>query len=219
MKKPFLAGVAILLPITITTIVIVFFIDLLTAPFAGLVEDMIASREGQIAEKHHYLLLIVSRLIILILLTISIFLLGILGRYLFFSYLMKLTNWVFKKIPIVKTIYQITSDITKKVFSEKEKGLFKETVLIPFPHENTYALGFLSNHIPKAVCETKDKRIQEKTFKPIFVPTAPHPISGFLLMYSEDDVKAVDIKTEDVFKFLISCGIFHPGEKSDKTES
>ena len=37
-------------------------------------------------------------------------------------------------------------------------------------------------------------------------------------MYSDKEVKTVDIETEDLFKFLLSCGIFQPGQKDDKSK-
>ncbi|CCB88792.1 DUF502 domain-containing protein [Simkania negevensis] len=218
MKKTFIAGLATLLPITITIVVVVFVIDLLTAPFTGFVEEMISFYGGQIAEEHHYLLVVISRLIVLVLFVVLIFILGILGRRIFFSWFLKLTNRLLTKIPIVKTIYRISLDITKNVFSEEGKKLFKGTVLVPFPHQKTHAIGLLSGDPPSEVAKNTDPRVKDTTFQSIFVPTAPHPISGFLLMYSDKEVKTVDIETEDLFKFLLSCGIFQPGKKDDKSE-
>lgn len=218
MKKTFIAGLATLLPITITIVIVVFVIDLMTAPFTGLVEEMITYYGGQIAEEHHYLLVVVSRLVVLCLIVILILFLGVLGRRIFFSWILKLTNLLLTKIPIVKTIYRISRDITKNVLSEEKKKLFKGTVLVPFPHAKTHALGLLSGDPPKEVTENKDPRVQDTTLQSIFVPTAPHPISGFLLMYSDKEVKTVDIETEDLFKFLLSCGIFQPGQKDDKSK-
>lgn len=218
MKKTFLAGLATLLPIAITIVVVVFVIDLLTAPFTGLVEEMIIYHGGQIAERHHYILVVVSRLVVLLLFFLLILFLGVLGRRLFFSWFLKLTNRILTKIPIVKTIYRISRDITKNVFTEERQKLFKGTVLVPFPHEKTHAMGLLSGAPPKEISDNADKRIEGTKLQSIFVPTAPHPISGFLLMYSDQEVKTVDIETEDLFKFLLSCGIFEPSKKHDEAE-
>lgn len=215
MRKTFFAGLVTLLPITITIVIVVFIIDLVTAPFTGLVEEIITYYGGQVAEAHYYLLLIVSRLTILVLLIILIFLLGMLGRHLLFSWAIKKTNHLLTKIPIIKTIYRVSLDITKNVFTEEKKKLFKGTAVVPFPHEKTHALGLISGKPPKEIQMHQDARIHSKTLQSIFIPTAPHPISGFLLMYSDHEVKTVDIETEDVFKFLISCGMFQPGQTDD----
>ena len=101
MKKTFLAGLAILLPIAVTLFVVIFIVDFLTAPFVGIVEDFI-TKQGttELAAYHKYLLLFASRVIVLILFLTLVFILGILGRKLFFSWLINLTHRIFYKIPI-----------------------------------------------------------------------------------------------------------------------
>ncbi|MCB1071891.1 MAG: DUF502 domain-containing protein [Chlamydiia bacterium] len=208
MKKTFLAGLAILLPIAVTLFVVIFIVDFLTAPFVGIVEDFI-TKQGttELAAYHKYLLLFASRVIVLILFLTLVFILGILGRKLFFSWLINLTHRIFYKIPIIKTIYKITLEISNSVFSNKKKALFKGTVAVPFPHSKAKALGLLSGDPPDEVSEKKEN------LQTVFVPTSPHPISGFLMMYDTQEIQKTDIETEDLFKFLLSCGMFHPEEE------
>ncbi|QVL57118.1 MAG: DUF502 domain-containing protein [Simkaniaceae bacterium] len=208
MKKTFLAGLATLLPIAVTFFVILFIVDFLTAPFVGIVEDLITHHgTTELAAQHKYLLLFASRIIVLILFLVLVFILGILGRKIFFSWFINLTHRIFYKIPIIKTIYKITREISNSVFSEKKKALFKGTVAVPFPNEKAKALGLLSGSPPDEVGEKK------KNLQTVFVPTSPHPISGFLMMYEENEVQKTTIETEDLFKFLLSCGMYHPGEE------
>lgn len=206
MKKTFLAGLATLLPITITIVVVVFFVDILTAPFAGTVEDIITEHGAfELAERHKYLLIFISRIIVLVFFFFLILILGFFGRKIAFSWFINFAHKVFYKIPIIKTIYKLSREVSASVFSEKKEKIFKGTVSVPFPHDRTRALGLLSGTPPK-VCTEKNKNLQS-----VFIPTAPHPISGFLVMYDEEEVKHVDVETEDLFKFLLSCGIYHPG--------
>lgn len=208
MKKTFLAGLAILLPIAITLFVVFFIVDFLTAPFVGIVEDFITNHgTTKLASYHKYLLLLASRVIVLTLFLILVFILGILGRKLFFSWLINLTHHIFYKIPIIKTIYKVTLEISNSVFSDKKKALFKGTVAVPFPNSKVKALGLLSGNPPGEVTEKKEK------LQTVFVPTSPHPISGFLMMYEPQEIQKTDIETEDLFKFLLSCGMYHPNEE------
>lgn len=41
----------------------------------------------------------------------------------------------------------------------------------------------------------------------VFVPTTPNPTSGFLMMYDPDDLVFLDMKVEEAFKYIISCGV------------
>ncbi|MDN3509004.1 MAG: DUF502 domain-containing protein [Candidatus Neptunochlamydia sp.] len=208
MKKTFLAGLAILLPIAVTLFVVFFIVDFLTAPFVGIVEDFITNRGTiELAAYHKHLLLFASRVIVLILFLTLVFILGALGRKLFFSWFINLTHRIFYKIPIIKTIYKVTLEISSSVFSDKKKALFKGTVAVPFPNSKAKVLGLLSGNPPDEVAEKKDK------LQTVFVPTSPHPISGFLMMYDDQEVQKTDIETEDLFKFLLSCGMSHPNEE------
>ncbi len=44
----------------------------------------------------------------------------------------------------------------------------------------------------------------------VFIPTTPNPTSGFLMMYKREDVLFMDMKVEEAFKFIISCGVITP---------
>lgn len=208
MKKTFLAGLAILLPIAVTLFIVFFVVDFLTAPFVGIVEDFITSH-GQIelAANHKYFLLFGSRVVVLILFVVLTLILGILGRKLFFSWFVRLTHRIFYKIPIIKTIYKITLEISKTVFSDKKKTLFKGTVAVPFPHSKAKALALLAGDPPQEVAQKKEN------LQTVFVPTSPHPISGFLMMYESQEIEKTSIETEDLLKFLLSCGMHHPKEE------
>lgn len=217
-KKTFLAGLATILPIAITLFIVHFFLDLLTTPFLSVVEELLSNKGGEFFNGHRHLLVFSSQIVIVIAFIALIFLVGILGRRYLFSLFLKTSEALFKRIPIVKTIYKITRDVTKNVFKAKKETLFKKTVMVPFPTNNTHVLGLMSGPAPDAAKEANSPVFKEKKFNSIFVPTAPHPISGFLVLYSEEETRTLDIPTEDVFKFLLSCGIYDPKDKPDEGE-
>jgi uncharacterized membrane protein len=39
------------------------------------------------------------------------------------------------------------------------------------------------------------------------MPTAPHPMSGFLFFIPKKDAPKVAMTTEEAIKYLVSCGI------------
>jgi uncharacterized membrane protein len=209
MKKYLLTGLLTFLPLALTTVIVVYLFDLLTAPFVGLINDMVLNYEknhGLNIEHYPKLVLFFSRVIVLILLMFIIFLLGFFGRKFFFNTLLKLTNKLLSRIPIVKSIYRISVDVTKAFFSPGEKT-FKKTVLIPFPNEKTHALGFITSEVPPEM-----KKVMADLDLSIFVPTSPHPMSGFMLMTPRKHVLDIDMSIQDSFKFLVSCGVIHPGQ-------
>lgn len=209
MKKYFLTGLILLLPTALTIVIAIWIFDLLTEPFVGIVEHLIVSfeaRHGVDVRNHTGLIVTVSRIIVLILLCIITFLLGFFGRRVVFRSLLHWSDRLFNKIPIIKTIYTIAHDVTKG-FLQDGKSTFQKTVLIPFPRPDTHALGLVTGEIPDSI-----KKAMPDVNLAVFVPTSPHPISGYILLSSQKEVVDVDMSSEDVFRYLISCGLALPNE-------
>ncbi len=215
MKKYFFTGFITLLPIALTLIIAVWLFDLFTTPLVGIMEALIRAYEKKWSlslENHASLVVFLSRVLAFILLLILIFLLGVLGRKFLIDFFLRLTDRLFSHIPLVRTIYRLSNEITKAVFSENKKT-FKETVLVPFPHNQAHAIGFLTGESPSVFKE------KTQTDFAIFVPTAPHPMSGFVLLTPKKIVIPVDVSVEDAFKFIISCGVIHPGEQPGASDT
>ena len=205
MRKYFFTGLITLLPIALTILIVRYLFDLFTTPFLGAIEQLLIQLNLS-ATQHQFLLVLLSRLIVLILLVAFILALGFLAQKFFVRVLVRMTHVTLLKIPFVKTIYRLTKDITKAVFSQENKT-FKSTVIMPFPNEKSHVLAFITGEVPSAL-----KAHVPNADLSVFIPTAPHPISGYLLLVPRDHVTDVDVLVEDTFKFLISCGVILPGE-------
>lgn len=210
MKKSFSTGLIILLPFALSIWVLNYLFDLFTDPLYHLIETLLISYEksqGIVIVKHDFFVAFMSRTAALIFTFLFILLLGYLGRKFFFHSLMKATNKLIFKIPIVGTLYRLTKDITKAMLSSDQKT-FKESILIPFPSEEMYSVGFVTGDVPHDLRE-----IVPSVDVTVFVPTAPHPVSGYVLFCPRKSLKSIDVSVEDTFKFLVSCGVIHPPDK------
>lgn len=216
MKKNLLSGLIILLPLAITCMILVFLVDLFTAPFLTYMENILEFFGGIFhfdLSHHQTVLLVLSQICILILLFFFLILLGFLGNWIFFHYLVKKMHGFMLKIPLINTVYRICKDIVGAILSDK-KQIFSRVVIVPFPNEQSRSLGLVTGKAPHGV---QDSSYAHEILKSVFIPTSPHPISGFLLLAEEKYLKTTDISVEDAFKYLISCGIFTP-EKGTKEE-
>ena len=116
---------------------------------------------------------------------------------------LQLVDNLFKRIPILKTIYSAIGQMTES-FTQK-KNSKKSVVLVEYPRRDTWAVGFA----------TKDNKgeMKNKTSKDlvnVFVPTTPNPTSGFLLMFPKEEVIYLDITFEQASKFIVSAGTSDP---------
>ena len=207
MKKSFTTGMIILLPFALTIWVVSYLLDLFTNPLFNIIEQTLLwyeQHQGLSLKHHETLVAFLSRIAALVLTFFFIVALGYLGRKFFFNTLLKVTNTVITRIPVVGAIYRLTKDITKAMLSTEQKT-FQETILVPFPSPDTYTVGFVTGGIPDVF-----KKIIPHADLTVFVPTAPHPISGYMLFCPKKVTHSVDISVEDTFKFLLSCGVIHP---------
>lgn len=207
MNKVFLSGLAILLPIALTVGIVIWIFDLITSPFIGLSRSLLSSYNVPISPAYHWLFVALSRVVAFCLLLGLIFLLGFLGRRFIFAPILKAIQKVLEKIPLINSLYRTFKEIAQSTFHEKKHHLFQGTAIVPFPDQNTHALGLAA--APFQVPSSKEQTIfDQKELQPVFVPTSPHPLSGFLVLYQKEEVHLIDMSTEELFKFLMSCGTF-----------
>ena len=110
---------------------------------------------------------------------------------------------LFKRIPILRTIYSAIGQMTES-FTNQEGGR-KRVVLVEYPRKGSWAVGFATKE--------NQGEIKNKTKKDlinVFVPTTPNPTSGFLLMFSKDEVIFLDMSFEEASKFIVSAGTSNP---------
>ena len=108
-------------------------------------------------------------------------------------------NSLFKKIPILRTIYSAIGQMTESLSKTDNKQ--KSVVLLEYPRKGIWAVGFATKENEGII---KDK-INDEVVN-VFVPTTPNPTSGFLLMVPKKDLIYLDITFEQASKFIVSAG-------------
>ncbi len=205
MKKYLITGLIILLPLALTIFVIKFFFNLLTDPFVGGVKSALnyfgLFSSGSFLVNSEEIQLIVSKLLILIFLFAFTVLLGFLTSWFLIRYLIKIWDYILHRIPIVRTIYKGSQDVINTIFSDKNQS-FKQVVMVPYPHQNAYSIGFVTRDDLPPINDPNGPPLST-----VFIPTTPNPTSGFLVIYEKKDLIYLDMKVEEAFKCIISCGV------------
>jgi len=217
MKKHFITGLVILLPLTVTVLVLGFLIRVLTQPFIGLVSNFLAEwnivNKGFLFLSPEQFLKYTSQLLILLLLFgITVFL-GMITRWFFINALFRIGDKILHRIPIVNTVYKTTQEIIKTLFVS-DKNSFKQVVMAPFPSPGVYMLGLISRDAPKQCSSAVNEELMS-----VLIPTTPNPTTGFLLMFKKKDLVYLDIKPEEAIKCIVSCGVIVPGMTPPKPVS
>lgn len=205
MKKYFITGLIILLPLTFTALVIIFIFNLLTNPFLEMVKAIFEHNNlfvnGFLFLNASQMQSLVAKILILTTLFLGTVFLGLITRWFFFHSLLRFADRLMHNIPIVNSIYRVCQDIIKTIFTTENKS-FKQVVLAPFPTSDTQSIGLITREDMPGLEGTPFANSVA-----VFVPTTPNPTSGFLMMYNKDDLIYLDMKVEDAFKYVISCGV------------
>ncbi len=109
------------------------------------------------------------------------------------------------RIPLLSPIYQGARQVTE-VLQVRGTEQFRRVVLVPFPHQGTLTVGFVTRELPDG-----------SAFFPgpaalVFVPTTPNPTSGFVVCYPASELISTAITVEEGVKFVVSGGLIVPPE-------
>jgi len=193
LRNYFFTGVVVLIPIGFT----LYLTKILISVSSGLIPSEINPN----TYLHFSIPGLEIILTIIFITTIGYLSLSFLGKK-----LLQIVDDLFKRIPILRTIYSAIGQMTES-FTQKKNNK-KSVVLVEYPRKGTWAVGFA----------TKDNKgeIKNKTNRDlvnVFVPTTPNPTSGFLLMFPKEDVIYLDISFEEASKFIVSAGTSNPKTK------
>lgn len=213
MRKRLFTGLAVLLPAAITIIIVRYILSILTAPFYSRLTTFIESYQF-LSIHPHFLSFFIQIIALLFLLGIT-FILGILANRLLFSWAIDKMHALILKIPFINVIFKIVKELTQLTFTHPSR-LFKKVVLSPFCSQNARVTALLSSNAPKVIQKALNARSKKTKYKTLFISTCPHPISGMLIVMDQKNIQNLEMNIEEMFKFLISIGTYHPEPKNDE---
>ena len=104
-------------------------------------------------------------------------------------------------LPLVRTIYAPIQQLMETLTSPGKAG-FEKVVLVEYPRTGMWTLGFLAGDVPR-----EDEVAPAHS---IFVPTAPNPTTGFMLIVPPDQLRPTDLGVEEALKMIVSAGVVVP---------
>ncbi len=126
---------------------------------------------------------------------VLLWLLGAAASNIFGRTLLRFTEQLFLKAPVISRIYVIIKQIVYTVASKK--SAFSKVVRIDYPRKGIKTLAFV----------TGEMEIGGLNYYSLFVPTTPNPTSGFFCMIPVSDAEEVGIDTETAMKIIASGGM------------
>jgi len=186
LRKTFFAGLFVIIPVGVTIFILKFLFNLADGILGSYVErflNLIYHNELHVPG----LGMITGALVIYL---TGLFTTNVLGRQ-----FLKFGDAILSRIPIVKSIYSSSKQLTK-VFQEG-KTSYRRAVFVEWPRTGVKAVGFVTAELERDGVK----------MVVVYVPTMPNPTSGFALFFREEDVSDSGMTVEDAVKFVVSGGV------------
>ncbi len=193
-KKYFLTGIGTILPLILTIWFLKWFLAILDKflfrPFLHFIKNYFEYPNIDI-----YIRIAVFILVILLL-----SFLGFLINFLFFRKIVKKIESMIFKFPFIGKIYNSIKQLSNAIVGQG-KNVFKKVVLIEYPSEGKFCIGFLTSEAEQVINQAANKELVA-----VFIPTTPNPTSGFLIYYPKESIRVLDMSAEEGMRVIISAG-------------
>jgi uncharacterized membrane protein len=197
LKKYFITGLLIWIPLIITLWVLKVIFDTLDASL--LLMPVSFQTESWLGVHIPGLGALLTLLIVL--------LTGIFATNFFGAQLVELWHDVLNRIPVVNSIYSSVKQISDTLFSSSGQA-FRKALLVQWPHEGMWTIAFLTgtpggdvvNHLPPDCLS-------------VYVPTTPNPTGGYFVIVARSQVIELDMSVDQALKYIISMGVVPPLSK------
>jgi uncharacterized membrane protein len=131
-----------------------------------------------------------------------IYVIGVIAKNVIGKRIINFGNTLLDRVPIFR---QLSSGIRQilESFTTPDKTGFMQVVMVEFPKDGTWTIGFITN---ETVQQNGEKLVN------VLIPTSPTPWSGFLQILKEKDIIRTSISVEEAIKMIVSCGRTMPEE-------
>ena len=196
MKKYFITGLLIWIPLVITLWVLKLVVDTLDQSLLLLPEQW--RTEAFLGVHIPGMGVILTLVIVLVT--------GVFATNFFGAQLVRLWHGILQRIPVVNSIYSSVKQISDTLFSSSGQA-FRKALLVQWPREGTWTIAFLTGTPGGDVV-----RHLQGDYVSVYVPTTPNPTGGYFMMLARKDVIELDMTVDEALKYIISMGVVAPGQ-------
>ncbi|MDO9051375.1 MAG: DUF502 domain-containing protein [Methylotenera sp.] len=135
---------------------------------------------------------------------------GIIATNFFGRHLIILWEKLLSRVPVVKSVYSSVKQVSDTLFSDSGNA-FRKAVMVQFPRQGAWTIAFVTG-VPGG-----DVRNHlHGDYVSIYVPTTPNPTGGYFLMIPKADVIELEMSVDEALKYIISMGVVAPANRPPK---
>lgn len=194
MKKYFITGLLIWVPLAITAWVLSLIVRSMDQSLLLL---------PQAIHPEHLLGMYIPGLGALLTLLV-VFLTGLVTTNIVGQKLVRFWEGVLARIPVVKSIYYSVKQVSDTLFSGSGVA-FRKVLLVRYPHPEAWSVAFQTGHPARDVAD-----MLPEEHVGVFIPTTPSPVNGFFFFVKRKDVIELDMNVDEALKYIVSMGVVAP---------
>jgi uncharacterized membrane protein len=137
---------------------------------------------------------------------IGLTLLGFLTANIVGRSLVRLSEAMLDRTPLVRGVYKGLKQIFETVFSQSGSQ-FRKVGLVEFPFKGSWSIVFVSSAPGEIVSSVLPG---DKPMISVFLPCTPNPTTGFYFFVPADDVIELPISPDEAAKLIMSAGLIQP---------
>jgi uncharacterized membrane protein len=203
-KKYFITGLLVWLPLAITVWVLLWVLGIVNGVFGSLLSALQAVSPATLHSAIGDLRNVPG--LGLVILVGAMLLTGMFVANIFGQWAVRQWDKLMSHIPIVKSIYSSVKQVSDTLFSSSGNA-FGEAVLVQYPHQGSWTIAFVTGKPSGEVAEKLgDDHVS------LYVPTTPNPTSGFFLMMPRASIRPLKMSVDAALKHIISMGVVPPEE-------
>jgi uncharacterized membrane protein len=202
LKKSLIAGIALIAPLVVTLVAVRLIFGWLRGILNPIIESTgLVNLAGNIE--------IVAEVGALLILLLGITLLGYLAQRSGGARLFDLFDRLVGIIPMVSVVYSSVRQVSDAL--TKRKSRYESVVLVEYPREDLYVLGFVTSDSPEAVTDALGTEAYN-----VYIPNSPNPTQGRFMLVPTDQVTDIDMSVSRSIRLLVTTGIAEDQEELEQ---
>jgi uncharacterized membrane protein len=189
LKEKFVTGLFVVIPVGITIFILKFLFNFADGILGTYLDSLITAISHR--ETHFPGLGMLTGAAV-------VYLTGLLATNVLGTQFLKWGDELLSSIPIVRSIYTPSKQLTK-VFREG-KTSYRRAVFVEWPRPGVRAVGFVTAEVER----------EGERYVVVYVPTMPNPTSGFALFFRAEEVQDSGMSVEEAVRFVMSGGVVNP---------
>ncbi|MEO8464946.1 MAG: DUF502 domain-containing protein [Gammaproteobacteria bacterium] len=193
LRRYFVAGLVVWLPIAVTVLVFKVLLDLMDGllflvPQAYQPETLLGFRVPGVG----------AALALIVLFATGVMVANLIGR--------ELLRWgesLLGRIPLVRSVYSAVKTFSSVLFSSGKS--FRKVLLIEYPRKGVWRVGFQTSDEAHEI-----KAATGRDVVAVFVPNSANAAGGFLVFVPREETVELQMSVEEALKMVVSLGVVMP---------